>query len=224
MNNLNKILWGIALIIIGIILGINMLGIANINIFFDGWWTLFIIVPSFIGLFSKDSKLGNIIALIFGISLLLVSQNIISFNLIAKMIIPFILIIVGFSLVFNEITKKNITEKVKEKDINKLENIIATFSEQKVNKSSEQFEGANIDVVFGGVTLDLTLANIEEVSIIKASSIFGGIKILVPEDVNVKVKSTLVFGDVDNKIKNNKTNKKVIYIDLFCMFGGVDIK
>lgn len=39
---------GIVLIILGPIVGGNTLGITNINIFFDGWWTLFIIVPCFI--------------------------------------------------------------------------------------------------------------------------------------------------------------------------------
>ena len=50
---MSRILWGICFIIIGIIIGTNSFGLTNINIFFDGWWTLFIIVPCFIGLFNK---------------------------------------------------------------------------------------------------------------------------------------------------------------------------
>ena len=46
MKNLSRILWGIVLIFIGVIWGLNRTGVADINIFFDGWWTLFIIVPS----------------------------------------------------------------------------------------------------------------------------------------------------------------------------------
>ena len=52
MNNFKNIIWGIVLVIIGIIFGLNALEITNINIFFSGWWTLFIIVPSFIDLFN----------------------------------------------------------------------------------------------------------------------------------------------------------------------------
>ena len=59
--------------------------------------------------------------------------------------------------------------------------------------------------------------------VINASSIFGGINILVPEDVNVIVKSTSIFGGVTNK-KENTNSKKNIYINAMCMFGGVDIK
>ena len=56
MNNFKNIIWGIVLVTIGIIFGLNELNITNINIFFDGWWTLFIIVPCIIGLFNDDEK------------------------------------------------------------------------------------------------------------------------------------------------------------------------
>ena len=56
MKKAENILWGIVLIILGLIIGGNTLGITNINIFFDGWWTLFIIVPCFIGLFKDSDK------------------------------------------------------------------------------------------------------------------------------------------------------------------------
>ncbi len=61
MKNFGNILWGIVLIIIGLIVGGNALGITNIDIFFDGWWTLFIIIPCFIGLFKERGEAGNII-------------------------------------------------------------------------------------------------------------------------------------------------------------------
>ena len=59
MKKFGNVLWGIVLIIIGLIIGGNVLGITSINIFFDGWWTLFIIIPCFIGLFKDDEKTGN---------------------------------------------------------------------------------------------------------------------------------------------------------------------
>ena len=47
---------------------------------------------------------------------------------------------------------------------------------------------------------------------------------MLPDDVNVHVKATPIFGGVSNKLRNHKDNKKTIYIDAFCLFGGVDIK
>ena len=54
MKKIGNILWGVVLIIIGLIIGGNALGITHINIFFNGWWTLFIIIPCFIGLFREN--------------------------------------------------------------------------------------------------------------------------------------------------------------------------
>lgn len=76
MKKFGNVLWGIVLISIGLIMGGNALGITNINIFFDGWWTLFIIIPSFIGLFNDDEKTGNLVGLLIGVALRKFKSNI----------------------------------------------------------------------------------------------------------------------------------------------------
>ena len=224
MEKIKKLLWGLFFIVLGLVIGLNSLGITDINVFFNGWWTLFIIVPSFIGLFDDEDKTGNLIGLIIGIVLLLGVNNIISFELIGKLIVPFILVAIGLSILFRETIKSNITKKVADANKEGLEWITATFGGQKAIKDGEEFKGANIDSVFGGVELDLRKAIITKEATIKASAIFGGIDIFVPEDVNIKIKSTPIFGGVSNKAKYNKESDKTIYIDAFCMFGGVDIK
>lgn len=152
------------------------------------------------------------------------TRGIIDIGTIFKLIIPAILVIIGLSMVFNETIKSKISNKVKEGKKNGLEDITATFAGQKVNKDNEKFKGANLDAVFGSVSLDLRKAEIEKEAVIKASAIFGGVEIFVPTDVNVKVKSTPIFGGVTDKSLTSKENEKIIYIDAFCMFGGVDIK
>ena len=77
-----------------------LFGIININMFFDGWWTLFIIVPTFIGLFKEKEKTGNLIGLIIGIALLLGCQKVLDFDIIWKLVLPVILVVVGISIIF----------------------------------------------------------------------------------------------------------------------------
>ena len=113
MNKISNSLWGLVLIFLGLIFGLNALDITDINIFFDGWWTLFIIVPCFIGLFKNESKTGNIIGLIIGVLLLLGSQNIINFALIWKLIIPIILIMIGLSFIFKDAFNKKVKQEIK---------------------------------------------------------------------------------------------------------------
>lgn len=226
MDKFGNFLWGLVFIVIGAIIGLNALEITNINIFFDGWWTLIIIIPCFIGLFKTNSgKLGNFIGLAIGIFLLLVAQDIVELEIVLKLLVPFILIAIGVSIIGNGIITNKISKKIKETNKNNLESYAATFSEQNIVKQNEEFNGANLDAVFGGVKLDLQKATINQDIVINASAIFGGITILVPSNINVKVKSTPIFGGVSNKVLNNNAeNVKTIYINAFSMFGGVDIK
>ena len=226
MNNKN-ILWGIVLVIIGVIVGLNALNITNINIFFNGWWTLFIIIPSLIGLLKEKDKTGNIIGLIIGVVLLLGVQNIIDFDLIWKLILPVIIIIVGLSLIFGNNLNKKINNEIKKINNKKGKNeeYCSTFSEQKIDFDDEEFKGVSLTAVFGGITLDLRNAKINEDVVINTTSVFGGIDIYVPDNIKIKVKSTSIFGGVDNKkIKNDNEKEHIIYINASCIFGGVDIK
>lgn len=227
MEKFGNLLWGGVLIVIGLILGGNVLGITNINVFFDGWWTLLIIIPCIIGLFKEREKTGNIIGLLIGIALLLACQDILDFNLVWKLLFPSILVAIGISIIFKDVIGGKVSKEIKKLNENKTgENeYCATFSGQDIKFDGEQFKGADLTAVFGGVKCDLTNAIIEQDVIINTSSIFGGIDIYVPENVKVKVKSSSIFGGVsDKKRYNKKEDAHTIYINAICMFGGVEIK
>lgn len=228
MKNFGNILWGIVLIAIGLIIGGNALGITNINIFFEGWWTLFIIIPCFIGLFKEREKTGNIIGLLVGIALLLCCQKVLNFDMVWKLALPVILIIIGISFIFKDTFDRNVSEKIKKlnENKNKDNDYCATFSSQNVNFDGEKFNGANLTAVFGGVKCDLKNAIIENDVVINASSIFGGTEIYIPDNVKVKIKSSSIFGGVDEKKKKAVTDNEAhtIYINAVCIFGGVEIK
>ena len=106
MKSFGNVLWGIVLIVVGLIIGGNALGITNINIFFDGWWTLFIIVPCFFGLFKDQDKTGNIIGLIVGIYLLLYCQGLINFQFAWKLVVPVIFVLIGLKMIFKDTFNK----------------------------------------------------------------------------------------------------------------------
>lgn len=227
MKRISDIMWGLILIIIGVILGGNALDIFNINLFFDGWWTLFIIVPTFIGLVTEKDKTGNIIGLIIGLLLLLSCRGLFDFKLIWKLIFPLIFVIIGLSLIFKNNINKEVNEKIKKlnENLNSNDGYTATFSGQNLNFDGEEFKGSNLNAIFGGIKLDLRKAIINEDIVINASSIFGGIDIYIPDNCKVKIKSNSIFGGVSNNKKYNvDDNSYTIYINASCMFGGVEIK
>lgn len=225
MKKTSNLLWGVLFIVIGVIFGLNALEITNINIFFKGWWTLFIIIPSFIGLFNEKEKTGNIIGLIIGLYLLLASNNIVKFELIFKLILPTILVIIGLSLIFKDTINAKVKKEIKKLNKTNDKEYYATFGAQTLNYDNEEFKGCDMNAVFGGITCELQEAIIKEDSIINASSIFGMITVKVPKDVKVKITSTPIFGGVsDERKEKNNDSKKVLYINAICLFGGVEIK
>ena len=226
MRKFSNIMWGLVLIALGVIIGLNSLGLTSIELFFDGWWTLFIIIPCFIGLITDKEKTGSIIGLIIGVLLLLGCQDIISFETFWKLLIPMLLVILGLSMVFKDMFNSKINRKISElnKNSKSEKNVSAYFSGQKIAYSKEEFDGINMETVFGGIKLDLREAIIKKDVVINARAIFGGIDILVPENINVVVSSSSMFGGVDNKREINQDNKITIYVNGSSLFGGIDIK
>jgi predicted membrane protein len=162
--------------------------------------------------------------LLIGVALLLASQKIIDFDIIWKLMFPSILIIIGFSLMFKSSRFNREIEKVK-KYKNEDDGYYATFSSQNLSFDNEEFKGAEISAIFGGIKLDLRDAIIKGDVIIDATAIFGGIDILAPKDIKVKIKSLPIFGGASNKTINSKNeNAHTIYINSTTIFGGLDIK
>ena len=173
MRKISKILWGIAFIFAGVIFALNAFGITDIEIFFDGWGTLFIIVPCFIGIFSEREKTGNIIGLAIGVFLLLCCQNVLDFDMLWKLAIPAIIVIIGLKLILTAIFGDKATKIIEASRQNggNVKTGCATFSGQDLNFDGEQFSGADLTAVFGSVKCDLRNAVIEKDCAITATSI-----------------------------------------------------
>ena len=107
-----SVLWGILLIIVGVLFLGNSLDIWHINLFFKGWWTLFIIVPSIIEIFDKNNFSGSLISLVIGVLLLLACQDIISWSKIWKIFVPLLVIVIGITLIFRSFMKPKIKSAV----------------------------------------------------------------------------------------------------------------
>lgn len=225
MKKASSILWGIVLIAAGVIWALNAFNITDIDVFFDGWWTLFIILPCGIGLLTEREKTGNLIGVAIGVFLLLCCQGIFSFSMLWKLLVPAIIVIIGLKMVFTGIFGNKANEIVKKLKLEgkALKSGCAVFSGCDIKFDNEVFEGTELTAVFGGVDCDLKNAVIEKDCAIQISAIFGGIDILVPDYVNVKVSSNCIFGGISNKTAVHK-DAPTIYVSGTCMFGGVEIK
>ena len=71
MKKTSNVLWGTVLVALGVVFALNAFDVTDIDVFFDGWWTLFIIVPCVIGIITERDKIGNATGVAIGVFLFL---------------------------------------------------------------------------------------------------------------------------------------------------------
>ena len=233
MKNIKSLIWGALLIALGSVFALNSLGVTDINLFFEGWWTLFIIIPAIGGIISDRDKTGAVIGLLVGVALLLSSRGIWDFSILLKLFFPAVLVIIGISIITKNFKKEseNSTDGAHKSSFEQAngtsnrKEYAATFSGQDVSFDGELFEGADLSAAFGGIKLDLTKAIIEKDVTVNASAAFGGITVILPDGVNVIIKSSALFGGVsDAKKRIHIEGANTVYINADAAFGGVDVK
>jgi predicted membrane protein len=93
---------------------------------------------------------------------------------------------------------------------------------------SQNFKGGNITAIFGGSEFDLKNAEISpEGCVIDVFTMFGGTKLIIPEDWDVKSDVLSLFGGFGDKRTAKPESsevKKVLLVKGVVMFGGVEIK
>lgn len=227
MNRVRNVLWGLVFVSIGVVVGLNALEITHINLLFEGWWTFLIIIPCTIELFKNHGRMGNLIGIAVGVILLLACRGVLDVRMMAKLIVPTILVIIGLTFIFKDAFKGETMRRIKELHKGKMgtNSYCSTFSSQKMDFNGQLFTGTELTAVFGGIECDLRNAVIEEDVVIDVSAIFGGVDIFLPQNVRVKISSTSIFGGVDEKIIHDPIGEvPTVYINAVCLFGGVDIK
>lgn len=224
MNRLSNILWGIALLIIGVLLILNLFGIVAFTLFFAGWWTLFLIIPAIVGIICNSNKMADIVLLIIGIILFLCAQNIIDWSTVWKFALPIIIILIGLKLIFSNRNQSKSTSASFDSYSTISEEHSVSFSENTISPTSTIPRQIKLNANFGSLNLDLRNATIQDETIIFANANFGGIKIIVPFDVKVETVESGFFGGTKNNISNTVLDGNIsITIITNCKFGGVTI-
>ena len=222
-----NILWGLALIALGLVFGLNAMGLTNIDVFFDGWWSLFLIVPCTVGLFRERKKTGNFIGLLVGVVLLLCAQDILSYDMLGKLFFPALLVIGGVCILFRNSPSERAARRfiAEHKAETGDREFCSVFSGQKLTFAGEVFTGAKVTAIFGGIDLDLTGALLDRDVVIDATAIFGGVDVIVPPHYRVKICSNSIFGGVDEERPHATTEGLItVYVNGNCIFGGVSVK
>ena len=196
-----------------------LLGIAlNLwsTIFFDGWWTLFLLIPAVYSFINDGFRFFNSILFLTGIALLLPNYvDGFKFGTAMYIFCAVLLVILALRIVFSPFIKRKKFEahididgtpvdgsEIPGKEYN------ANFSSKSINFNGKEFNGARINVSFGSIKLDLRGAVISHDAEINVDANFSGVEILLPDNIGIDDKCKTTFGGVEthNRISSVSPN------------------
>lgn len=223
-NRITGILWGIAFIIAGVGFAGDAFEFWNFELFFNGWWTLFLIVPSVISLFENGLRTSTLTLLGVGVILLLMEQNIINPVLVSKLLVPALLIIIGVHILFRNPRRFRPKQTMSSQKSGNFCDCWAVLSGREETFTG-WLDGANMTAVLGSAHLNLQNAVIDHDIVVSVTTLMGGAELIVPQNVRVHVNVTPILGGVDNRA-NEVVGEEVptIYVNGLCIMGGLDIK
>lgn len=220
-KRISSTLWGLIFIAAGIGIVGAMAGAWEFNILFAGWWTVFLIVPAVLGMIEHGIRIGNTIGLVLGVALLACCQGWLPWEVLSRMLVPVVMILIGGVMVFKNLFHLNLG-RVKVPNEKRMEELVV-FSGKNMIVQNE-FYGMEAEAIFGGLTIDLRGAQITENISIDAMAVFGGVDILLPANVSVKLSDLSLFGGCSNSRNYSPVDGPTVYVNATALFGGVEVK
>jgi len=239
----NRVLTGLFFFLIGIALLLNEMSNHFLPPWLFTWPMILILVGIFSGIKCQFRNSGWIFPLFIGL-FFLTSEIGLDLN-IHRFLIPFLIIFLGVFLILRP--RKNrfrsFLEDEFQSDLDRDEPLKKTdfsvggseedyfhstciFSGIKKVILSKVFRGADITCIFGGCELDFSNADMKDLAEINLTFLFGGGKIVIPSDWQVRNNLVPIFGGIDDKRNQNlPTNQsKTLVLEGTCIFGGLEIR
>lgn len=98
----------------------------------------------------------------------------------------------------------------------------------KKNVISKNFKGGEITNVFGGAEYNLSQADFTESITLEITQFFGGTKLIIPSNWEIKSELTAVLGSIEDKrpIQTSVTNteNKILILRGTSVFGGIELR
>jgi len=221
-----RIFSGLLIILIGVLFLLGNLGKLDIGEVFSTYWPLILVFIGLWHLISHEFRSAGfgIILIVIGGFFMLVNMDIIR-GRVWLYFWPLIIIAAGLWIIFKPRLKPFQVKapEIKEKDLD----AFIIFSGIKRRFESQEFRGGKATVLFGGMDLDFTQAALaDNKAAVELTAIFGGIEIWVPNDWEVVVDSSSLFGGVEDKRKSvpPTETKATLFVKATAIFGGIEIK
>jgi predicted membrane protein len=222
--DLGRLLLGLTIVALGVLYLLDAAGVLDARKAIDEWWPALLVAAGLLTLAERPPSVvrGSILTGL-GAGLLLFTTDLVEGNA-WDYLWPALLILVGMAIVARW-TGRTIAPGATDEDVIRS---TAVFGGPKLASTAQSFQGAWLTAIFGGITLDLRDARpAPEGASINATVAFGGIDILVPKGWRISVRSTPIFGGLDDKTDRSQppaADAPTLHVDAVSIFGGVSIK
>ncbi|MBN2348074.1 MAG: hypothetical protein JXJ22_04515 [Bacteroidales bacterium] len=223
-----RLLFGVLVVLVGAALLASNLGFFSYEIrHYIFRWEMILIGIGVITLVNSENRTTGLILIAVGGVFYI--RDFYHFNInFWQMFWPGMLIFIGILLIFRrKIDRDHGTMVVDNEDYI---DDMAVFGGGDRIITSQNFKGGRITAVFGGSNFNMVKAKLAPgKSTIDVLAVFGGTKLVVPEDWNIKINVVSIFGGFSDKHRispvNNELNKdKQLILKGFVLFGGGEIK
>jgi LiaF transmembrane domain len=210
-------LWiGLVLLTLGVFGILDATGTLDSADTIDKWWPVAIIGLGLIGMWvERRVSLGPAIVVGIGVLLLADQQQWTDEDLFG----PVLLILIGL-VVLSGLWHRRVEGSERESRV-------VMFGGTKIKDRSEHFAHADVSAIFGGATLDLRDAHIDQEASVDALALFGGVDVVVPEGWRVSLGGTPIFGGCEDKTEGDgelPADAPLLKVHATAIFGGVDVK
>ena len=210
-------LWiGLVLLTLGVFGILDATGTLDSADTIDKWWPVAIIGLGLIGMWvERRVSLGPAIVVGIGVLLLADQQQWTDEDLFG----PVLLILIGL-VVLSGLWHRRVEGGARESRV-------VMFGGTKIKDRSEHFAHADVSAIFGGATLDLRDAHIDQEASVDALALFGGVDVVVPEGWRVSLGGTPIFGGCEDKTEGDgelPADAPLLKVHATAIFGGVDVK
>jgi len=217
-----RIYLGVIFIMIGLVWALDNIEVIppQISDFVFRWENILILLGGFLLVSRENIRVG---AILLALGVFFALDNWFNINLTLWDLWPLALVFIGIYLIGR---KASVGEEITTSEESNTVNDTAIFSGGDKLITTRNFKGGTLTAIFGGSNIDLTSSQItDQHAVIDVFYMFGGSKIRVPQDWQVDLQVTNIFGAISDKRKftENQQDTKKLIIKGLIVFGGSEI-
>ncbi len=238
-NNNDRFYTGIILILVGAVILLRRVGVYIPSWLYD-WSAIIVLVGIISGIKVKFRGVSWMIMIAVG--LFFMSDELIKDVEIRRFLWPSLIILVGILFIFRPKVSSLSQDpllgfKPKQQNNDDPEfppssedriDTTSVFGEVKRMVTSKNFKGGEIVCFMGGSQINLSQADIQGPVFLDVTIVFGGTKLVIPPNWEVRTETVAVFAGIEDKrnlLPGSKFDPdKILILKGTSVFGGIEIK